>query len=339
MLPAIFGLSGPALTSPERAFLREADPAGFVLFARNIDTPGQVAALTAELRALLGRDAPILIDQEGGRVARLRPPHWPEFPPAAAFAPLYDFAPMSALEACRQNGLALAATLRAIGINVDCLPVLDVPVPDAHDIIGDRAYAADPMWVAAMGGATLRGLHGGGVVGVVKHLPGHGRARADSHLELPVVDASREELAAADYWPFVRLAPRARMGMTAHVVYTAYDADRCASLSPVVIADVIRGAIGFDGWLMSDDLGMKALTGTMPERAAGVIAAGCDVALECSGDLATMTAVAGALPAMDEAATARLVRAMHGLDVPAPDYAIAAEHRDALLATLGTGLP
>ncbi len=334
MIPAIFGLSGHTLTPDERAFFREAYPAGFILFARNIDTPAQVAALTAELRELLGRDLPILIDQEGGRVARLRPPHWPEFPAAAHFTPLYDFAPMSALEACRQNGLALAATLRAVGINVDCLPVLDVPAPGAHDIIGDRAYAANPMWVAAMGGATLRGLHGGGVAAVVKHLPGHGRARADSHLELPVVDASRDELAVTDCWPFMRLANRARMGMTAHVIYTAYDAERCASLSPVVIAEVIRSEIGFDGWLMSDDLGMKALTGTMSERAAGVIGAGCDVALECSGDLATMIAVAGALPAMGELSGARLSRAMDGLDVPAPDYAIAAEHRNALLATL-----
>lgn len=331
MIPAIFGLAGHALTGNERAFLREADPAGLILFARNIDTPAQVAALTAELRALLGREVAIFIDQEGGRVARLRPPHWPAFPAAGAFGTRYESAPEAALEACRQNGLALAATLRVAGINVDCLPVLDVPAPGAHAIIGDRAYAADPLAVAAMGGATLRGLEEGGIVGVIKHLPGHGRARADSHLELPVVETMRDELAAIDFAPFAAVAAHARMGMTAHVVYTAWDTERCASLSPVVIANVIRGAIGFGGLLMSDDLGMRALTGTMAERAVGVLAAGCDVALECSGDLATMETVAGALPAMGKPSAARLMRAMDGVGGPIPDYAAAAENRDALL--------
>ncbi len=332
MIPAIFGLSGPTLTPDERALFRAADPAGFILFARNCVDPAQLAALTASLRDLMGRDLPVLIDQEGGRVARLRPPHWPDFPPAARFGDLYAKAPLSATQACHQNGLALAATLRSVGINVDCAPVLDVPQPDAHDIIGDRAYAADPMWIAAMGGATLDGLHAGGVCGVIKHLPGHGRAHADSHLELPVVDAAREELA-SDFAPFRTLARKARMAMTAHVTYTALDSDDCASLSPSVIADTIRRDIGFDGLLMSDDLGMKALTGPMGERAAAVVRAGCDLALYCWDNLAEMDAVAAALPPMADAGTAPLARALDGLTArPVPDHNLAAQHRDALLA-------
>lgn len=332
MIPAIFGLSGPALTLDERAFLKEADPAGLILFARNCEDLAQLATLTASARDLLGRDLAILIDQEGGRVARLRPPHWPAFPAAARFGELYAKAPMSATQACHQNGLALAACLREVGVNVDCLPVLDVPQPDAHGIIGDRAYGADPMWIAAMGGATLDGLHAGGVCGVVKHLPGHGRARADSHLELPVVTASRADLA-IDFEPFRTLARKARMGMTAHVTYTALDSDHCASLSAKVIADTIRGEIGFDGLLLSDDLGMKALTDPIAQSAAAVLAAGCDLALECSGDLATMQAVAAALPPITEVAAARLARALESMvDAPVPDHAKAAHHRDQLLA-------
>ncbi len=332
MIPAIFGLSGATLTPAERALFREANPAGFILFARNCEDPGQLSALTASLRDLMGRELAILIDQEGGRVARLRPPHWPAFPAAARFGELYAKAPLSATQACYQNGLALAGVLRAVGVNVDCVPVLDVPQPDAHDIIGDRAYAADPMWIAAMGAATLDGLHAGGVCGVIKHLPGHGRARADSHLELPVVDASPDQLA-ADFAPFRTLAAKARMGMTAHVIYTALDPAACASLSARVIAQIIRRDIGFNGLLMSDDLGMKALSGDIGTLAAAVVAAGCDVALECSGDLATMEAVAAALPPMSETAAARLARALGGLaDAPLPDHDRAARHRDALLA-------
>ena len=332
MIPAILGLSGPALTDSERAFLREADPAGLILFARNCLDSDQLAALTASARDLLGHDLAILIDQEGGRVARLRPPHWPEFPAAARFGELYAQAPLSATQACHQNGLALAAVLRSVGVNVDCVPVLDVPQPDAHGIIGDRAYAAHPMWIAAMGGATLDGLHAGGICGVVKHLPGHGRAHADSHLELPVITASRDELA-TDFEPFRTLARKARMGMTAHVTYTALDPERCASLSATVIADIIRGEIGFDGLLMSDDLGMKALSGPIGELALAVVRAGCDVALECSGDLTTMEAVAATLPPIAAPAAARLACALEGLAAaPVPDPDRAAYHRDQLLA-------
>ena len=332
VIAAIFGLSGPVLTDAERALFRAANPAGFILFARNCVDPGQLGALTASLRDLMGRDLPILIDQEGGRVSRLRPPHWPAFPAAARFGELYAKAPLSATQAAYQDGLALAAVLRGVGVNVDCVPVLDVPVAGAHDIIGDRAYATDPMWVAAMGGALLDGLHDGGVCGVVKHLPGHGRAGADSHLELPVVDAPREELA-ADFAPFRTLAGKARMGMTAHVVYTALDPEACASLSPTVIAGTIRGTIGFEGLLMSDDLGMKALSGPMGARAAGVVKAGCDLALYCWDSIAEMEEIAGALGPMAEVGVARLERAMAGLaDVGVPDHDKAAAHRDALLA-------
>ena len=331
MTPLILGLSGLTLTDEERALFRDADPAGYILFKRNVDNPAQVLALTDSLREIAGRDdVPILIDQEGGRVARLRPPHWPEFPTGAAFGKLYDRAPLSALEAARLNGLALAALLGELGINVDCLPLLDVPQPGAHDIIGDRAYAADPMWVAALGDATLKGLRAGGCVGVVKHIPGHGRAGADSHLELPVVTASRDELD-TDFRPFRKLNA-APMAMTAHVVYTAIDPDNCATMSRTVIADIIRGDIGFDGLLMSDDLGMQALKGSFAERAAGVLDAGCDIALHCSGDFAEMIEVAGAVPPIADAARERLTRAMAWPTPGKGDLAELAAKRDALLA-------
>ena len=332
MLPAFFGLAGPALTPDEAALFRDCNPAGYILFARNCIDPDQLRALTQSLRALAGRDLPILIDQEGGRVARLKPPHWPDFPAAARFAALYEVAPLSAIEAARLNGLALAALLRAHGITVDCVPVLDVPVEGAHDIIGDRAYGTEPARIAALGGATLDGLQAGGVIGVIKHLPGHGRARADSHLELPMVDADAAALE-TDFAPFALLAARAGMGMTAHVTYSALDPVHCASLSPAVIAGTIRGRIGFDGLLMSDDLGMHALSGPMAARAAAVIAAGCDIALHCSGDFAEIAEVAAALPPMTDAAYARLNRAMALAAAPEPPpLADIAGRRDALLA-------
>lgn len=332
VIPAIFGLSGPVLTADERALFRAADPAGFILFARNCVDPEQLLALTDALRDAVGRDVPILIDQEGGRIARMRPPRWPAFPAAAAFGRLYERAPMSAIEASRLNGRALAVTLRAVGVNVDCVPLLDVPSADCHAIIGDRAFGDEPMRVAALGRAQLEGLAEGGVAGVIKHLPGHGRAQTDSHLELPVVDASRDELA-VDLEPFRTLAPLARMAMTAHVVYPAWDPDRCASLSPVVIADVIRGEIGFDGLLMSDDINMRALTGSVADHAVGVVSAGCDVALHCSGDIAEADAIAAALSSIGPAAAARLARACEGLGRGAPgDGDRLAAERDRLLA-------
>ena len=309
MQAAIFGLSGPVLTEDERHLFADADPAGYILFKRNCIDPAQVEALTESLRGLSGRaDVPILIDQEGGRVARMGPPHWPAFPRGWAFAALYEKAPSSAIEAARANARALALMLRRSGINVDCLPLLDVRRPDADEIIGDRALGSDPMQVAALGRAVLDGLRSAGVVGVIKHIPGHGRALCDSHKALPVVDASDEELA-SDLEPFERLNG-APMGMTAHVVYTAWDPERPASQSPTVIREVIRERIGFDGWLMSDDIGMEALSGGCGERAARVVEAGCDVALHCSGKIEEMIEVAEALPAMSQDGEARLRRAM-----------------------------
>lgn len=331
MLPLFLGLAGPSLTDDERALFKASDPAGYILFKRNCVDPDQLRALTDSLRDLSGRDdVPILIDQEGGRVARLGPPHWPVFPNGAVFGALYETAPLSGLEAARVNALALAVMLRAVGINVDCLPVLDVPVEGSHDIIGDRAYGTDPMRVAALGDATLAGLREGGVVGVVKHVPGHGRARADSHVELPVVTASRAELE-TDLAPFRKLKD-APMAMTAHVVYTALDPDLCASLSPKVIGEVIRGEIGFDGLLMSDDLGMHALGGPFAARARGVLAAGCDIALHCSGDFAEMTEIVEAVPTISTPAADRLARAMAWAGAAkAVDLAELAAKRDALL--------
>lgn len=320
MIPAIVGLAGPALTADERALFRDRRPAGYILFRRNIEAPEQVVALTDSLRELAG-DArlPILIDQEGGRVARLPAPPWPAFPAGARFAAAWDRAPATAMAAARANAEAIARTLAGLGITVDCLPVLDVPVAGAHEVIGDRALGTGPFQVAALGRAILDGLKAGGVVGVVKHVPGHGRAMADSHLALPVVTAGADELE-ADLAPFIRLAD-APMAMTAHVVYTAWDQELCASLSPAVIGGIIRGRIGFDGLLLSDDLGMQALAlqpggGTIAGRALGVLAAGCDVALHCSGAFAEMAELAGALPDMAEAARARLARAMAWADEP-----------------------
>ena len=309
MKPVIFGLSGSVLTPDERALFARAEPAGYILFGRNIADKAQLRALTDDLRALHGRDdLLIMIDQEGGRVARMRPPLWPEFPPGAAFDRLYDIAPMSAIEAARSNAHAIALTLRECGISVDALPLLDVRQPGASEIMGDRTLGAEPLRVAALGRAVLDGLRRGGVVGIVKHMPGHGRATVDSHLELPTVEADEGQLE-TDLAPF-RTLNWAPMGMTAHIVYTAWDAQRPASLSPTVICDIIRGRIGFDGLLMSDDLDMKALRGDIPALAAGVVEAGCDLALNCWGRMEEMTAIADVLPEIGATARARLDRAM-----------------------------
>ncbi len=333
MQAAIYGLAGPAMSEDERAFFRDSDPAGFILFRRNCVDQRQLLALTEDLRGLSGRgDVAILIDQEGGRVARMREPQWPAFPAAEAFDRLYRTAPSSAIEAVRSNARALGLMLRGAGINVDCLPLLDVRQPGAHDIIGDRALGDQPMQVAALGQAVLSGLASAGVCGVVKHMPGHGRALVDSHVELPVVTAGEDELA-VDLEPFERLSD-ALMGMTSHVIYTAWDAERPASLSPKIIDEIIRGRIGFDGWLMSDDLGMEALSGNAGERAAGVVAAGCDVALHCSGKMDEMVAVANAVPAMTAQGEVRLARAMESIaaDDDGPPFAECVAKRDELLA-------
>ena len=333
MLPAIIGLSSETLTVDERAFIEEVRPAGFILFSRNCRSRDQLRRLTDGLKELTGRgDLPILIDQEGGRVARLNAPEWPAFPAAWRFAELYRKAPISAIEAARVNAQALAIVLADAGVNVDCAPVLDVRQAGADEVIGDRALGDEPMQVAALGRAWLEGLEAGGVCGVVKHMPGHGRAAVDSHSELPVVDADEQALA-VDLAPF-RALHDAPMGMVAHILYPAWDPDRCASRSPLIVEEVIRRRIGFDGLLMSDDIAMAALSGPLGERAAAVIAAGCDLVLHCSGRLAESVEVADALGPMPDAAVERLDRAMTRISgmVSGVAYETLAAKRDSLLA-------
>jgi len=333
MTPAIFGLSGPAITPDERAFFLEANPAGYILFGRNVTDRDQMRALTDDLRTLHGRDdVPILIDQEGGRVARMKAPVWPEFPPGPRFDALYEISPMAAIEAARTNARAIAHILAEVGVTVDCLPLLDVATPATHAIIGDRALGREPMRVAAMGRAILDGLRKGGVVGVVKHMPGHGRAVVDSHLELPRVDASDAELE-ADIAPF-RSLNTAPMGMTAHVVYKAWDAENPGTLSATVIQDVIRGRIGFDGLLMTDDIDMKALSGTAAEKGVRALAAGCDLVLDCWGRIEDMAGLADSCPPMTAKAHERLDRAMATIAEgrEEADFTELVAKRDALLA-------
>ncbi|WP_404479285.1 beta-N-acetylhexosaminidase [Novosphingobium sp. BL-52-GroH] len=333
MTPAIFGLSGLTLTEDERAFFRDADPAGYVLFARNAQSREQVRALTDELRSLQGRERLfVCVDQEGGRVARMKPPVWPKYPAGEVFDRLYDLAPASAIEAARINAQALGLDLAEAGITVDLHPMLDVRQPGAHDIVGDRALGSDPMRVAALGRAFLDGFARAGIAGCIKHMPGHGRALADSHKELPTVTASAQELE-LDLAPFRALAS-APIGMTAHVRYTAWDAENPGTISPFVVGEVIRKHIGFDGLLMSDDLDMEALSGSVPQRAAGAIAAGCDLALNCWAKMDDMIGIAGLLPALDARGAARLERALASLgEVCADaDHASLIAKRDALLA-------
>ncbi|MGY2735153.1 glycoside hydrolase family 3 N-terminal domain-containing protein [Sphingomonas sp. UYP23] len=309
MKPVIFGLSGLDLTAAERSFFTAADPAGYILFKRNIANRTQVRALTDSLRAISGRDdLPILIDQEGGRVARMGPPEWPEFPAGPAFDRLYDIAPISAIEAARANAEAIALMLAEVGITVDCLPLLDVAQPDTTEAVSIRTLGSEPMRVAALGKAILDGLQRGGVVGVVKHMPGHGRARLDTHYHLPTVTASDAELE-VDLQPFMRLAD-APMGMTSHIVYQAWDPARPATLSPVVIEQIIRQRIGFDGLLMTDDIDMKALSGTAGDKAAGAIAAGCDLVLDCWARMEEMEDIVGRLGEISAVSRVRLDRAM-----------------------------
>jgi beta-N-acetylhexosaminidase len=293
----IVGCSGLELTPDEKAFFRDAQPWGFILFKRNIDHPEQVRALTDALRETVGlADAPILIDQEGGRVQRMGPPHWRRYPPARAFGQSAGD-PLMRREMARLGARLIAEDLLSVGINVDCLPVLDVPAPGAHDIIGDRAYADEPAMIAVLGRAAAEGLLAGCVLPVIKHMPGHGRAGADSHEALPVVHASREELEDIDFEPFRALADMP-LAMTAHVVYAAIDADSPATTSRTVMDEIIRGSIGYDGLVMSDDLSMKALSGSLKERAAAALAAGCDVALHCNGKLDEMRQVAEVAPVL-----------------------------------------
>lgn len=304
-LAVVFGCSGLKLTPEERSFFTEIQPLGFILFQRNCDTPDQVRALVDDLRSCVHHaNAPVLIDQEGGRVARLRPPHWPEFPPAKAYADLYQNNPEEGLEASQLGGRLIAHELDALGITIDCAPVLDVPQAGADPIIGDRAFGEDVKTISVLAKAFMDGLMHGGVAPVIKHIPGHGRALVDSHKDLPLVDVPREVLEDIDFAPF-RALHMAAWAMTAHVVYSVLDADQPATLSPCIIEDVIRKQIGFQGVLVSDDLSMQALSGDFAGRAHAALEAGCDVALHCNGDMDEMASVAQGTSVMARTAWAR----------------------------------
>lgn len=294
-LACIVGCSGVFLTDQERAFFKEARPWGFILFKRNIETPDQLRALTRGLRETVGADAPIFIDQEGGRVQRMGPPHWPKYPPGRAYGRLFQKNATEGVEIAALGARLMAYDLKDVGIDGDCLPVLDIPVPGAHEVIGDRAYGEDAETVAVLGAAAAEGLLAGGVLPVIKHIPGHGRAGVDSHVGLPVVEASLDELKRTDFVPFHRLA-HMPLAMTAHVVYTAIDPERPATTSRAVVESVIRGMIGFKGLLMSDDLSMEALQGSLAQRGRDAIGAGCDILLHCNGKLDEMQALAAAAP-------------------------------------------
>tara|TARA_R110000868_G_scaffold96110_12_gene264389 strand:- start:639 stop:1655 length:1017 start_codon:yes stop_codon:yes gene_type:complete len=312
---AIYGCAGLHLTDNERTFFADADPWGFILFGRNIENPAQVSALTSQLRDLTGRDVPVLIDQEGGRVARLRPPHWRKYPAGRLYGDIYARSSDDGLEAARLGARLIAAELRAVGINVDCLPVLDLPVAGAHDVIGDRAYSTTPEPVMALARAAAEGLLDGGVLPVIKHIPGHGRAGVDSHKSLPRIGTDVKTLNRTDFVPFKALADMP-LAMTAHVVYEAVDAAAPATTSRVVIADIIRGIIGFDGLLMSDDLSMQALSGTLNERTRASLKAGCDLVLHCNGRMEEMAAVADEVPMLAGEALRRSTAALDRMGVP-----------------------
>ncbi|CAN1565860.1 BglX Beta-glucosidase-related glycosidases [Rhabdaerophilaceae bacterium] len=314
MKPLIFGASGLRLSYAEAVFFGEHKPCGFILFRRNIETPDQVKALVSQMRDAAGNpDALVLIDQEGGRVARLRPPHWPVYPSGADYGALWTLDPDLAGEAAFLGARLIADDLNQLGINVDCLPVLDVPVEGSHGVIGDRAYGSEPHIVMALGRAAAQGLLEGGVIPIIKHIPGHGRAMADSHHHLPRVSASRYQLDNHDFPPFRALGDLA-LAMTAHVVYEAIDPDACATHSARVIHEVIRGQMGFDGLLMSDDLSMQALSGTMTERRAAVLSEGCDVVLHCNGEMTEMLLIAEGCPTISPEAQRRLSNVLSGLN-------------------------
>jgi beta-N-acetylhexosaminidase len=305
----ITGLAGLAISANERAFVREAQPWGLIIFKRNVSSPQQVAGLAASFRDILGWQAPILVDQEGGRVQRLGPPNWPVYPAGARYGELYDREPAAGTAAARLAGHLIASDLAGVGIDVDCLPIADVPTAGGDPVIGDRAYGSEPGKVAAIAGAIAKGLMSGGVLPVLKHLPGHGRATADSHHRLPTVDTDRETLESTDFAAFRPLAGLP-IGMTAHVVFSSIDPVAPATTSVKMVRDVIRGFIGFQGLLMSDDISMGALSGTLAERSRAALAAGCDVVLHCNGDLAEMTAVAGAVPELQGEAARRADKAL-----------------------------
>ena len=332
MTPAIFGLAGTELSADERAFFAEADPVGYVLFGRNCTSKDQLRALTDSLRAIHGRDHLVVsIDQEGGRVRRLKPPVWLDHPPGAAYAALYEIAPISAIEAAEVGAELLGRELSEAGISVDFHPPLDLPRPGAHNVIGDRALGTDPMQIAALGRAVLDGLGRAGVVGCIKHMPGHGRSATDTHKEMPAITASADELA-SDLEPFQTLR-EAPLGMTGHLLFTAWDPVNPATLSPIIIRDVIRGAIGFDGLLLTDDIDMEALSGSVPERSERAIAAGCDVVLNCWGKMDDMVGIAERTLSLSASGQERLERVHAAMaapaDGPSPEDLLA--KREALL--------
>ncbi len=312
----IAGCAETALTPEEKTFFKEENPWGYILFARNVESPDQVRALTDELRSIADRpNVPILIDQEGGRVQRLRPPNWTSFMPAAELGAIFRGDRDAGKRAVWLQSRLIALELRAVGVNVDCLPVLDVPVPGAHDVIGDRAYSIHPHEVALMARPACNGLLAGGVLPVIKHIPGHGRAAADSHLELPVVDTHAAVLGCTDFYPFMQLADMP-IAMTAHVVYTAFDSQHPATTSPKVIQDIIRGWLGYGGLLLSDDLSMQALSGDFRQRTQSAFAAGCDIVLHCNGDMEEMKAVAEVTPELTGEAENRAKLALDMLPEP-----------------------
>lgn len=312
----VFGCSGPVLTQEETAFFRDVRPWGFIVFARNIENPEQLRALTYALRETVADEtAPILIDQEGGRVARLKPPHWRVRQPAGRFGEVFQSRSEDALEAVYLNTRLIAHDLASVGLNVDCMPVLDVPVEGADDVIGDRAFARDPATIIAMGRVAIDGLLEGGVLPIMKHVPGHGRAMLDSHKALPRVSTDAETLSAADFVTF-RSLNSCPLAMTAHVVYEAFDTHRPATTSPKIVRDVIRGEIGFDGVLVSDDLSMGALEGPLKARTKAALFAGCDIALHCNGVMAEMREVAEELKPIEGAVQRRVQHAMGLLAKP-----------------------
>jgi beta-N-acetylhexosaminidase len=328
----IIGVSGTELAAEEREFIASERPWGFILFKRNVGTPAQVASLVGRLRDAAGAaDAPVLIDQEGGRVQRLGPPHWPVYPPGAAFGRLYDIDPALGLAAARLSARLIADDLLPLGVTVDCLPLGDVPIAGADAVIGDRAYGTRPDRVAAIARAVTDGLDQGGVLPILKHIPGHGRATADTHFRLPVVDTPKIELEATDFAAFRPLADLP-MAMTAHVVFSAFDPAHPATTSATMIEQVIRGLIGFQGLLMSDDVSMNALAGSVAERTRAIFAAGCDMVLHCNGKLDEMRPVARETPELSGKAFARAKRALAARKAPlAFDRAAARAELDALI--------
>jgi beta-N-acetylhexosaminidase len=311
----ITGLAGLSITASERSFLRDTQPWGLIIFKRNVSAPDQLSELTQSFRDCVGWQAPVFVDQEGGRVQRLGPPHWPVYPPGARYGEIYDRDPASGIAAARLAGHLMATDLRPVGIDADCLPLGDVPLPGSDHVIGDRAYGSEAGKVAALAKAIAKGLQAGGVLPVLKHLPGHGRATADSHHKLPVVDTDRRTLEETDFAAFRALASLP-IGMTAHVVFSAFDPVAPSTASVTMVRQVIRGFIGFRGLLMTDDISMNALSGTIAERSRAALTAGCDLVLHCNGHMREMEAVAAETPELSGESAVRADAALAARSAP-----------------------